>query len=280
MSEKIAVVFVCNEAYYHNFRMTCYSLLTAGQYKGDIVLVVGNDLYDKETENLKFRDELVTKNNIQIKYFPDYEFEESFLEYQRGLNRDSFWFQKRFQYHKFNLFDTFFKQWSYILYMDCGMHIFSDITPILNDRQKNKMVANRDGVDNETAAWTVPETPNEGLKIGDQFIKTDPVYEMFKLNYNTKAPYFQTTVMLFDTDIIDESTVSELYKLLFTYPISLTNDQGIISLYFTQEKPCWVQMRRKNENTYFYDYVRCVFKNYIMLKSMDSNFIHIGYNDD
>ena len=37
--------------------------------------------------------------------------------------------------------------------------------------------------------------------------------------------------------------------------------------------------RQENENTYFYDYVRCVDKNYIMIKSIDDRYINNGYNE-
>jgi len=248
-----------------------------GCYKGDITLVVGDDLYDIENEAFLVNDELITKFNIKIKYFPEYNFPEDFLIKQKSLERDKFWFEKMFQYHKFHLFDEYFKQWDYIFYMDCGMRIFADVTPILQERQKNTIVANRDGVDGETATFCVPETPGEGLKIGDQFIKSEPKYADLQLHYNAKLPYFQTTMMIYDTNIINENTKSDLYRLLFYYPICITNDQGIIALYFTQDKPCWKQIRRKNEDIYFYDYVRCVNDNYIMLKSMDHNFINVGY---
>jgi hypothetical protein len=277
MNDKICAVFVCNAAYYNNFRMTCHLLLSNGNYKGDVLLIIGDDLYDKSSKQFILDDEFIIQNKIQVKYFPDYVFDDSFLDKQKNLKRDAFWYQKRFQYHKFHLFDTYFKQWSYIFYMDCGIRIFSDVAPILNERRNNTILANRDGLDSETADWCIPETPGDGVKIGDQFVKSEPEFQLLKENYNIKAPYFQTTVMLFDTNIITNETKSHLYDLLFKYPISLTNDQGIIALYFTQVKPCWIQLRRKNDETYFYDYVRCVNEEYIMVKSMASNYFHIGY---
>jgi len=277
MVDKLCIVFLCNAAYYSSFRHTYQALLTTGCYRGDVVLVVGDDLYDKNTGSLKMQDTFLTENSVRIKYFPDYKFDANFLEQQKNLGRDGYWFDKRFQYHKFHLFDTYFKAWDYIFYMDCGVHIYSDISPILNERCKNSLLANRDGLDFETAAWCIPETPGEGLKIGDQFVKTNPIYESFKTTYDTKAPYFQTTIMLYDTNIITESTVKDLHDLLFSYPICITNDQGFIALYFTQLQPCWQQLRRRNETTYFYDYVRCVDHNYIMVKSTGNQYIKNGY---
>jgi hypothetical protein len=276
MTDKLCVVLLCNKEYYNNFRYTCNQLITTGCYKGDITLVIGDDLYYDE-EQIVLNDYFIKNNNINVKYFPDYNFSDDFLQKQKELQRDGYWFDKRFQYHKFNLFDTYFKKWDYIFYVDCNIKFFSDITPILNEKEKNIIFANRDGIDKETAGWCIAETPNEGLKIGDQFVKTTPIYDVLKSNYNMRLPYFQTTVMLYDTNIIAEETKNDLYNLLFQYPICVTNDQPIVALYFTQIKPCWKQLRRKNEDTYFYDYVRCVDDKYIMLKSTDNRYLSIGY---
>jgi hypothetical protein len=274
MSSNVCVVFICNESYYGRFQHSCNELLTNGKYNGDIALVVFDDL--KSIEQTPF----IINNNIIVKRFSPFIFDSNFLLNQKLLERPSHWYAKLFQYNKFYLFDQYFKKWNYILYIDCGMRIMSDIAPILNERTAGTLLANRDGVDNETACWCIPETPMKGLKIGDQFVKTAPHYHTLMERFDMKQNYFQTTCMLYDTTIIEDNTVAELYKMLLTYPISITNDQAIIALYFTQVKPAWMQLRRKNENTYFYDYVRCVNKPYIMIKSPDNRYLHIGYNDN
>jgi hypothetical protein len=264
---------MCNELYYHKFIYSCEALLRNGKYKGDIVLVVFDDLLNIQ------QTPFIINNNIVIKRFAPFSFDSNFILNQKLLERPAHWYTKMFQYNKFYLFDTYFKKWDYILYIDCGMIIMSDITPILNEHTVGTLLANRDGVDNETASWCIPETPMNGLKIGDQFVKTRPEYGILKDNFDMKKNYFQTTCMLYDTSIIEYNTVDELYQMLLKYPISITNDQAIIALYFTQVKPVWKQLRRKNETTYFYDYVRCVNQPYIMVKSYDTSYLHIGYND-
>ena len=53
------------------------------------------------------------------------------------------------------------------------------------------------------------------------------------------------------------------------YPISITNDQGIIALYFTNIKPLFKQIKTHNEILYFYDYLsRNKNNKYIILKSI------------
>ena len=51
------------------------------------------------------------------------------------------------------------------------------------------------------------------------------------------------------------------------YPISRTNEQSIMSLYFTNIKPLFKQIKIYNEQTHFYDYLsRNPRFRYIMLK--------------
>ena len=38
------VVFLCDKPYFHKFIYTCNQLLSNGNYKGNICLVIGNDL--------------------------------------------------------------------------------------------------------------------------------------------------------------------------------------------------------------------------------------------
>jgi hypothetical protein len=162
---------------------------------------------------------------------------------------------KKFQWHKLHLFNTFFKQWDYIFYLDCGITIFSDISPIINEITENTLLAHSDAY------------PRYEWKLHTQFDKTNTEF-FTKLNntYNLNIDYFQTTTMLYDTKIIKNDTYDNLLKLSIEYPISRTNEQGIIALYFTNIQPLFKQIKIHNEFTYFYDYLSRNNNKYIMLK--------------
>ena len=66
--------------------------------------------------------------------------------------------------------------------------------------------------------------------------------------------YFQTGVMYFDTRIINEQTFKEIIELVTNYPITITNEQGILNLYFIFVKNNYRQLIEKvNEKiSYFY----------------------------
>ena len=231
---------------------TCNQVITNGKYKGNICLVVGDDLQNDESLNCDF----IKDNNIKIKYFPNIQFQNEFLIVNNDIKTVGRNLTKKFQWHKLHLFNTFFKQWNYIFYIDCGMKIFSYISPIINEVYENTLLAHSDAY--PTYEW----------KLSCQFDETNT--NLFtKLNniYNLNLDYFQTTMLLYDTKIIQNDTYDNLLKLSIEYPISKTNEQGIIALYFTNVQPLFRQIKTHNEVIYFYDYLsRNKDNNYIMLK--------------
>jgi hypothetical protein len=248
------VVLLCDKAYFDKFVYTCNLLVTNGKYKGDICLVIGDDLHE---DPVLLEHEIIKNNNVIIQYFPTIKFSEDILCIQKYINRPPHWFKKLFQYHKFHLFNTFFKKWDYIFYLDCGIIIFDDITPILNEIKPNTLLAHSDAY--PTYQW----------KLHDQFDKTTDCFELLAEKYNLNIDYCQTTIMLYNTNIIEENTYNDLLNLLYEYPISIANDQGIIALYFTNIKPYFEQIKTRNETTCFYDYMRRNDEDkYIMLKTL------------
>ena len=252
MNQNICVVFLCDKPYFNKFINTCRQLITNGEYNGNICLIIGDDLNNNKLLECDF----IKNNNILVKHFPNVQFSSTFIDIQKNLNRDEKWFEKIFQFHKLHLFNTFFKQWDYIFYLDCGMTIFRDISPMLDLVSENTLLAHSDAY--PTYQW----------KLHLQFDKTSIEY-FTKLNntYNMNIDYFQTTIMLYDTNIIKDNTYNNLLNLLIKYPTSITNDQGIIALYFTNIEPLFKQIKTHNKHTYFYDYLsRNKNNNYIMLK--------------
>lgn len=250
MNPDICAVFLCNKSFLKKFKYTCNLLITSGNYIGDICLVIGDDLNNDDI----FNDEFIKNNNIIVQYFPNIQFSNEFLEIQEKMQRSSHWFIKRFQFHKLHLFSLFFKKWDYIFYLDCGITIFSDVTPILNEITENTLLAH--------------SASNYESKLISQFDKNNEQYfPILNEKYNLDVDYFQSAMMLYDTKIIQNDTFDNLVNLLLEYPISITNDQGIISLYFTNIQPVFKQIKISNDDTFFYDFLsRNSDNKYIMLK--------------
>jgi hypothetical protein len=246
------IVFLCNKAYFQRFIKTCELLVTNGKYRGPICLVIGDDLFDDDLLD----HEIILKHKVTIKYFPDIVFPTEFTEVIENIdnpNSDRRNITKIFQWHKLHLFNVWFKLYKYIFYMDCGITILGDIAPILKEKTENKLLAHSDAY------------PSYEWKLRGQFDTTNTKYfTELASKFNLERDYFQTTVMLFDTNIINDNTYDDLYKLAVAYPISKTNEQGIMCLYFSS---VWQPMKIKNDETYLYDYMsRNPSNKYIMLK--------------
>lgn len=235
------VAFVCNFRYLDKLFDTCNTLIYVGEYSGPIVLLIGNDINVRALSSLPF---FAKHPQILIRQEPDIVFSDQVVKTINETNAkcDKFGY-KLFQYHKFYLFTPYFKQWDYVFYIDCGAKIYNNIKPILDCAKPNQIVAHSDAY--PTYKWT----------LNDQFLTTkiDPV------------DYFQTTIMLISTTIIDGlNTFENLCALTEKYPDCRTNDQGIINLAFLNQ---WTQIPLDNEKMYYYDFcVRHNDKPYIMTK--------------
>jgi hypothetical protein len=237
---KFCVVFVTNKAYFPKFLYTCEQLITKGNHHGEICLIVGRDLLNDHL----LKNNLILDNKIIVKYFPDIYFSEDNYKIMRSLERSSHWNNKFFQFHKFYLFDIFFKQWDQIFYLDSGITIFSDISPMIYFKKKT-FLAHSDAY------------PKYELKLRDQFDKSKTVlFNKLCQKYNLNVDYPQSTMMLFDTKIIKHDTFIKLVDLAIEFPISITNDQGIIALYFTNIDPKFEQIKLGNEGNKYYDYMK------------------------
>jgi len=150
---------------------------------------------------------------------------------------------KNFQWHKIYLFSMRLKQWKYIFYLDINMHIHYNINPILKLRPKEKLLARADSY------------PRYDKTLENQFVRKNPYFYNLEKSYDLKiSNYFQTGVLFFDTSIINEHSVSDIISLVEKFPISKTNEQGILNLYFLHNKAQYEELPLEiNEViTYFY----------------------------
>lgn len=236
------VVFVTNKKYLSQFEKSLNQLRENGKYSDKILLVIGDDLVHNN-------DELEEKYKITVKFFPDIQFSENFMEHFKSLDRGNLphFQQKIFQYHKFYLFHSYFKEnFEKIIYIDCGMHTNSNVKKLFDLGVSKTLLADYD-------FRVHPKRFHKTLEC--QFAQNYAnVFQSLKSHYDLSQFYFQTTFMIYDTSIIQEDTFSSLVSLAEKFPISLTNDQAIIALYYTQVKPCWEQIPIGDEEEYYYSY--------------------------
>lgn len=249
------IVFVSNKRFFNIFIVTCTMLINNGNYKGNICLVIGDDLLNDEL----LLSSIIVSNKIIIKHFPNIIFSDNFMKINTKINTDGRNIIKKFQWHKMHLFNVYFKQWEYIFYIDCGMKILSDIKPIMDQMTKNTLLAHSDAY------------PYYQWKLYNQFdtFSFKNIYNHLSNTYNLNIDYFQTGILLYDTNIIEDNTFNDLMELSNKYPISKTNEQAIMNLYFNCTKKIWKQLPLKNSNTNFYDFCcrNPLYTKYIIVKN-------------
>lgn len=252
LHQNICCVFTCDNLYLDAFKKSVQELISNGGFTSDVILMIGEDL---EENDLKL-DPFFIDYNIKIIKFKKICFsnetknmlESIIVEDKRNLN-------KKFQWHKLNIFNVFFKKWDYVLYLDCGMKIHQNITPILNLKEINRFIAHSDNY------------PDNGWNLNVQFDNRNPLYIKLASKYNLNIDYPQTGLMLFHTEIINETLFYDLLKLVDEFPITRTNEQAYVALYFTNIKKIWKKMPIGDENQYFYNALRInKDKNYIITK--------------
>ena len=164
---------------------------------------------------------------------------------------------KRFQWHKLYLFSEEMKNWDFIFYLDINMHIHFPINNVLKNKPIGKFTARSDGY---------PDYKNNLQTQFDGFHKVNSELNK-KYNLNNKY-YFQTGVMFFDTKIIKQNTLDEIISLVEKYPISKTNEQGILNLYFLYEKNIFEELLMEIDDYLVYYYWLVSEKKIIITKQL------------
>ena len=245
------VIVLSNQKYFEKCKNTIKLIRDIGKWTGDLVFVYGDDITIKNIQEIQ-------KYCIIPKYFPDLDLKEVIDKLnQKPYKGLDFKLRKMFCFHKFYLFDTYFKNWNKVFYIDCGMKIYNPIQPLFDTMCKNNLLANSDA------------QPTHKWKLSCQFnSKSYPeVYKELENEFELDIDYFQSTILLYNTKIIKEDTRQNLINLLDKYFIGFTNDQAIMNLYFNCQLKIWKQVPLKKKDMYFYDYkIRKKNSNYIMTK--------------
>ncbi len=228
-SNDLVVCFVGNFKYLRkNFKSISNELAKNGKYKGDILLItsiftptflIRSIRKEKKLHIFRFKKINFTKKTKEI-----------LLSLNTG-NRPNRYKTKSFQWEKLHLFDEKLKKWRFVFYLDLNMHIHHDLNPILSIKPTNKIFARADSY------------PSYDKFLESQFDQTNIIFNKLKNEFNLKNnKYFQTGILFFDTKLIAKETKNELINLTEKYPISITNEQGIMNLYFGDTKNLYVEL--------------------------------------
>jgi len=219
MNNSTVVAVVANykylRKYFNNF---ITQLRVNGQYNGEILLVTS---YFTPTFLIN---KINKDNNVKVVRFKNINFSIKTKNVLKNLNtgmQPNRYKTKKFQWNKLNLFDIYLKNWDFVFYIDLNMQIHHDINNIFNIKPHNKLFARSDSY------------PENKRTLSSQFDMEHKIYKDLSTKFNLKTTkYFQTGILFFDTKIITHKTKKEIIDLIEKYPISITNEQGVLNLYF------------------------------------------------
>ena len=238
---KKVVTVVSNFKFLYNHFNNLYSQIRGkGNYKGEILVIT------TKFSPCFLISSIRKKNNVKILRFKNIKFDkvtETELNNLETFNDPNRNLTKKFQWHKLHLFDVCMKNWDYVFYLDINMYIHSDINPILELTPDDCFMARADTY------------PNYDRDLNTQFDQTHPLYLELEKNYDLSvSDYFQTGVMYFDTRIISDQTKDQIISLVNKYPITKTNEQGILNLYYYLQEKKYRELPSKigGYTTYFY----------------------------
>jgi len=247
--EDNCVVLVSNFAYFYRTFKTIQELRTIGNYSDTVVLITDNNSILELTNNSLFYD-FIKKYFVTLKTFENIDLTNILDKIKKKPFKQSIdgrELTKTFQWHKIHLFDIYFKQWKNIFYMDSGMNIYKPIDPfweILNEYGNDVLLAHSD---------TYPMFKNN---YKDQFdIESYPdIFKELENLIDLTCDNFQSTILLFNSNIIQKNTKNDLICLSNKFHISRTNEQGIMNIYFNGIYKLWEPLPVYWKKGFTYDF--------------------------
>lgn len=217
MTETVFVV-ITDVAYSHKAIRTITDLRTVGSWHGDIVLItIDFDLSETVKKDLTL---------IEAK-FP--RIDKSHLLKEIGpngfANSDQRELYKLNQWEKFHVFDDYFLQWNRVVFLDAGLRVLDDVRYLLELDCKGKILAPVDG-----KQTTVD--PNAIFKHQldhDNADKLRRVLDDFG-SHILEQTHMLNCMWVYDTSILNICNKQELIDAMNKYPISRTNEMGIMNL--------------------------------------------------
>lgn len=228
-TKKICVVTYTDYKYLPRAKQTISDIRINGQFFGDIVVI---------TDGLfKIDPRYIIKMNLIIKEYPDIDTSYLISQIKKHpfTDTDGREYNKLKQWNKLYVFDIFFKQWDYILFVDAGLRIFDQLELFYSQFKPNAIVALDDG------------HPTFTKKFDSQIqLSNTPIVEKLEKIYNIHGSYFLNCIFLFDTKLITSETLNELISMMNEFPICKTNEMAIMNIYFHKHwSPMEIYLKHK-----------------------------------
>ena len=222
------------------FKSLYDELNTKGRFEGNYLIITSLFCPTYFIRDIRFNKRVKILRFKKVRFSKD---EKKIYKNLNTGNQPNRFTTKKFQWHKVHLFDKKIKHWKYVFYMDINMHVHHEINKLLSLKPSKKLFARADGF------------PDYKRKLNSQFDSTHKIYKKLEKNFDlNKTDYFQTGIMFFDTEIIQSDTKEKILNIARKFPISITNEQGVLNLYFNEIKNYYQELIDKIDEslTYYY----------------------------
>lgn len=233
---KTVVVTLCDQRYIGKAKQTISEVQSVGKWTGDIVLLAVDFIPDPIP-------------GVEIRHISHINLDALFEAWKLHPIRpmdDNRHHGKVYQWDKLQVFDTWFKRWECVIFLDAGIRVFNDMNAILSLPWKGSFLApdDSDPYDNGRR-FEVQLDLNANPEV------TERLFQEFPTSILTR-PYFLNCIFMFDTALIDKVSCDDLVNAMNAYPICMCNEMGILNLLFTFKLGVWKPFPQRVGSRYLF----------------------------
>lgn len=214
-SKRICMVTYTDAKYFERAKKTIEDIRTKGQFYGDLIVM---------TDGLfKIDPKFIMRMNIIVKEYPDIDTTALIAKIKQHpfQNSDGREYNKTKQWNKLYVFDTYFKQWDFVFFVDAGLRIFNKVEFFYPQFQEDTIVAMDDGHPEFTKKF------HTQIELSNTIVVNE-----LKTIYDINSSYFLNCLFIFDTNMITDATLHNLKCIMNKFPICKTNEMAIMNIYF------------------------------------------------
>lgn len=220
-------VTICDEAYFGKAIQTIQDIRGKGQWAGPIVLIAVGFTPSKE---------LCDQYILEYVQFPTIPTDYLLEQYRKNPlsipTHDRREFTKVTQWEKLHLFDTYFKQWERVVYLDAGLRILDNVENFLCLDWKGKFLAPDD-------TWN---DANKRFRCQLEMTNNPHVLTSFTETYGAgilDETYFLNCMWIYDTALLTVSYKNDMIDIMNRYPLWRTNEMGVMNVFLCFQHRLW-----------------------------------------
>jgi hypothetical protein len=236
LDPRTAFALVTDVAYFPRAVRTIEDLRSAGGWSGEVVLL-----------SVGFRppDEVLDTHRVtcrEVAHVPTDGLVAALRERPIRPMPDGRHFGKLAQWDKLQVFDPWMQRWDRVVYLDAGLRVFDRVDPLLSIDWRGKLTAPDDALPGDNGKrFRCQLDLDANPTVRDRLLADFGAWIL-------DARYFLNCLWVLDTRLIDRCSRAELEEGMNRYPISLTNEMGIMNLCFHFRHRVWQPLPERAEH--------------------------------